>query len=149
MAFKLSSLFSDIIIPFHVLCKNHTTFCFHFPLLSFWMLMSYIYWYMCYKAHNNTVITFCSPGNYLLKKFKSRKNIFKICPSAYHFWCFSILFLDLGFMYIFFLLSENFLLHFLWFRPAGNEFIQLLFVWKSFISPSFLKDIFVDCRILK
>lgn len=95
----------------------------------------------CYKPH--TTLLFFLLANYLLKKFESRKINLPIClPLLVIF----IPFVGLGFLYIFFILPETYLFHFLWFRPTGNEFSQILFVWKFYFTLIF--EEYIQCRIL-
>ena len=78
------------------------------------------------------------PG--LRLSFKETKNKrFYICETKTYFLCRFI-----WFSYSFGL--KNFLYHFLQCRPAGNEFPQLLFVWKSVFHFHFLK-IFLQIKI--
>lgn len=95
------------------------------------------------------------------------KKIGSIYPCSDHFqccwsWCSSIfpssiiMLLHEGFPFIFFVVHLNFVSDKLnkqhvscsACRCAGNEFFQLLYVWKNYISPLCLKDIFTRLRIL-
>lgn len=63
-------------------------------------------------------------------------------------WISSLLPAELGFYLIQFLFSlQNFSLHFMWLRSAGDKFFQLCLSKNVFISLSFLKDIFIGYRI--